>query len=164
MEQKNNPIIHDFYLTQEAGFVPADQNKMKPAMLMDAVTFDGPDPDEMKYLLLIKAIEPSNIDDYGYEWFVKSGRQATYDFLKELLTSCIVDVDESFIMAESSTIKSAISIYKFMRNMKDGGKVIENTSFDPDEYRLGEYDTEETGSILDHINEDHGILYKYRYE
>lgn len=165
MEQKNNPIMTDnFYLNKQDGFVPVDESKnMRPAVLIDAISFDGQDPDDIRYLLLIRVLEPASPDEDCYEWFIKTGRQTTYDFLKELILSCVVDIDESFIMGETSTIKTSISIYKFMKSVKDNEKIIDNTSFDVDEYRLGNYEGEETGSLLDCI-EDHGILFKYRLE
>ncbi len=132
------------------------KNNMVPLVSMDLVGFDGKDPDKAKYMLLLR-ITVDDEDD-SYDWLVMTGRQATYDYIKELIQNVAVDIDKSFIMSETSTLESAYTIYRFMRAMIDDEMVIENTSFNPDDYRFG--DDDEIVSLVDSL-EEHGVSFKY---
>lgn len=142
--------------TDKAEELPKRKAGMIPLVSMDLVDFSGKDPDKAKYMLLLRI----NVDDQddSYDWLVMTGRQATYDYIKELIQNVAVDIDKSFIMSETSTLESAYTIYRFMRVMIDEEAVIENTSFNPDDYRFG--DDDDVVSLVDSL-EEHGVSFKY---
>lgn len=106
--------------------------------LVRGVSYD-PEP-EKTYLILLEGIEPV----YGYDdvakpfrdWQMKEGRQAAYDYIKDMVQSeyVIINVHKSRIIVSSVKITDGISIYKFMKSMKENDKVIDYTSFDIEDY------------------------------
>ncbi len=126
-------------------------------MMNSVIEFMGEDPSEKPYLILLNIYAPSsneNIDN-SKEWCIKIGRQNTYNFLKNLIQSEIIDPISSFIIAaelkdiESNTKlhlnSDAVSVFQFMKVMFEKGKVLN----DPDEFCIDDYVQEEIVSILD---------------
>lgn len=93
---------------------------------------------EKEYLILIDGEE---IDNYGSrfrDWEVVVGRQKAYDYIKNMLENGYVsiNVDTSKIIVNSEKVKvlNGLTIYEFMKAMKDEEKVIDYSSFDIEDY------------------------------
>lgn len=97
---------------------------------------------EKTYLILIDGAETDNEEVRYRDWEIKLGRQAAYDYIKDLLESryATIDVIESKIIVSSENVKvtDGVSIYVFMKEMKDKDKVIDYSSFDIEEYLIGD--------------------------
>ena len=116
--------------------------------LVRGVSYDS-EP-EKTYLILLDGYEPV----YGHEdvakpfrdWQMKEGRQAAYDFIKDMLENQYVNIDvhESRIIVSSEKVKvtDGISIYEFMKAMKEQNKVIDYTSFDIEDFNNGDVEGE----------------------
>lgn len=98
---------------------------------------------EKKYLVLIEATDIESEEQYQ-EWRFIEGRQNAYDYIKRRIENhyLSVDVHKSLIIVDSVKINEGISIYSFMKVMKESEKVIDYTSFDIEDYN--DYDPEET--------------------
>lgn len=111
--------------------------------LVRGVVYDT-EPDKT-YLVLI-----DGEDEEGKkfrDWEILIGRQKAYDYIKDMLLSdyANIDVHTSRIIVSSDKVKvtDGVSIYKFMKGMKDGDKVIDYSSFDIEDYNTGDEDIEE---------------------
>lgn len=97
---------------------------------------------EKTYLILIDAWDISEGGDRIRDWEIVEGRQAAYDYIKNMIESeyLSVDVMESKIIVSSDKVKvtDGVSIYKFMKSMKENDKVIDYTSFDIEDYVDGD--------------------------
>lgn len=100
---------------------------------------------DILYLLILSS--ESRYDDYEstHTWEFVTGRQEVYDFIINMLRSeedsdTIVDIDNSFIYADNPAVEHGIrisnkvSIYQFMKNMVQLGKVKIDETFDIEEY------------------------------
>jgi hypothetical protein len=105
--------------------------------LIRGVTYD-PEETEKTYLILIDGEEVDNEGKRFRDWEIITGRQAAYDWIKNMLENnyVMIDVDKSKIIVSSEKVKvtDGISIYDFMKAMKQQDKVIDYTSFDIDDY------------------------------
>lgn len=87
-----------------------------------------------------------------FEFFTGTS-QELYDKLKEEIIDSKddsvrqkLDIMDSIIMVDSSKItlsvvmskKKPCSVYKIMRNLKEQGKIVDDTSFDIEDYRYGD--------------------------
>ena len=101
--------------------------------------------EEKTYLILMDGIENDSNETRFRDWEIVVGRQSAYDYIKNLLESeyVLINIFESKIIVNSEKVKvtDGISVYKFMKMMKEQDKVIDYTSFDIDEY-IGEADVE----------------------
>lgn len=113
--------------------------------VIPAVSFEGENPDEKVYLLLLSIYDTNSTrDDIIRHWEIKVGRQATYDALKELVKYEAIDPNTSFIIGGSSinadiiinckteardNIKfndvSPITVFRFLKAMKENHKVLD---------------------------------------
>ena len=105
--------------------------------LVPGVTYD--DENEKTYLILIEGQGADNYGELIRDWDFKVGRQEAYDYIKNYLESdyVLVDVINSKIIVDTLTIKESVSIFKFMKSMKENNKVVDETSFDITEYLPG---------------------------
>jgi len=123
-----------------------ENEKGKMAVMMPAVTFDE-DPDEKVYLVLLKIYVEDNFDDNLKDWQIKTGRQTTYDYLKDLVKHEIIDPNESFVIAGTSEFEEVISkdnitfeskpitVFRFLKVMYDNHKVLDSDEdFDINEF------------------------------
>lgn len=117
--------------------------------------------DDKKYLVLLTVYPETddNLSEFTRDWSIKTGRQNTYDFLKEMVKAEIVDPISSFIIAGSvekiSLIENfkpdsnPISVYRFMKVMYDNHKIIDDEEdFSIDDYLPSDYNNGDK-SILD---------------
>lgn len=109
--------------------------------MSETTTTETKQNNEKKYLVLIEARRGEREIDEIRDWMICSSRQETYDYIKETLIALTdegieVDVDESSIVLviTEDDISSAATIREYMQYMKDTGKVIDETSFDIEEY------------------------------
>ena len=104
--------------------------------LVRGVSYDT-EPEKI-YLILIDGEEVDNESTRFRDWETVEGRQAAYDYIKNMLQSeyVLIDVHTSKIIVSSEKVKvtDGISIYEFMKNMKENDKVIDYTSFDIEDY------------------------------
>lgn len=107
--------------------------------LLRGVSYDT-EPEKL-YLILIEGSENDNEGKDFRDWEIVEGRQAAYDYIKNYLESDFVSIDvyKSKIIVSSEKVKvtDGITIYEFMKVMKEKEKVIDYSSFDIDEY-IGE--------------------------
>lgn len=107
--------------------------------LVRGVTYDT-EP-EKTYLILMDGLERGEGSEGETlrpirDWEIKVGRQQAYDYIKNMLESEYAEFNiyKSKIIVDSITFKDGVSIYEFMKNMKEGDKVIDYTSFDIEDY------------------------------
>lgn len=94
-------------------------------------------PNERQYLVLLSGDykDNDNQEYRDFEWIV--GRQRLYDYLRDLILSeddVIIDIHKSLIISETVTINDYVSVYEFMRAVKN--IVIDETGFDIEEYNI----------------------------
>ena len=106
--------------------------------------------DLYKYLILLEG-EYKDRDGENYKSFeMIQGRQAAYDFIKEILENMtdsdyeyILDVSKSKIISEPPvitedtpriTLSNMLSVYSFMKIMRQQNKIKDDTSFDIEDY------------------------------
>lgn len=107
------------------------------------------DPDLKKYLLLLTVYPDSTKDtDEPYrDWSIKTGRQNTYDYLKEMIRAEIIDPNLSFVIVGKSTDNLAkenfmptsnpVTVFRFMKVMLESHKVLDDrVDFCIDDYAL----------------------------
>ena len=128
--------------------------------LTNAIYFEGDNPDEKRYLLLL-TLYPDSTDDISdsyRDWSIKIGRQATYDYLKHMIKEELIDPNLSFIIAgkaiEDNSSKdkfipesSPITVFRFMKVMLVSNKVLD----DRENFCIDEYASDTNGdpSILE---------------
>lgn len=115
--------------------------------------------DLYKYLILLEG-EYKDRDGENYKSFeMIQGRQAAYDFIKEILENMtdsdyeyILDVSKSKIISEPPvitedtpriTLSNMLSVYSFMKIMRQQNKIKDDTSFDIEDYFDGYIENEE---------------------
>jgi hypothetical protein len=123
-----------------------DEEGMDLGMVIPAITFENnQNPDEKVYLVLLTIYDTeSNTGDVLRQWEIKVGRQATYDYLKELVKYESIDPNTSFIiggdMITNQTITdkgqeektnvsfhevSPITVFRFLKAMRDSKKILD---------------------------------------
>ena len=78
-----------------------------------------------------------NTDDVLREWNIKVGRQATYDYLKELVKNEVIDPNTSFIIAgdllntdiNRNNVKfediTPATVFRFLKVMRENKKILD---------------------------------------
>lgn len=123
-----------------------EEEKAKLGAVIPAISFGGgADPDEKVYLVLLSIYDTeSENTDMLRQWEIKIGRQATYDYLKELVKYEAVDPNSSFIIGgdmienritsengteDKNNVKfndvSPITILRFLKAMRESNKVLD---------------------------------------
>lgn len=97
---------------------------------------------EKTYLILLDGVDNDNTANPFRDWQMKEGRQAAYDYIKEMVENQYVNINvhtsRIIVSSEKVKITDSISIYKFMKTMKENDKVIDYSSFDIEDYSEGE--------------------------
>ena len=100
--------------------------------------------DKKTYLVLLEGEIPTNEGENYKTYEFILGRQATYDYIKDIIQSqdIIFDAMKSKVIVDSEKVNigKALSVYNFMRIMKENNKVVDESSFDIEDYY---YDIEE---------------------
>ena len=124
---------------------------------VQAVSF-GEDPDEKTYLVLLYIYPNDELNEFQEplkEWSIKTGRQDTYDFLKDLVKFEAIDPNKSFIMVADKITEPSnnkenvifndskpITVFRFLKAMREGNMVLDGD----EEFDVNEFDLEkETG-------------------
>ena len=91
---------------------------------------------EKTYLILIDGYEADDSETPFRDWQIVEGRQNAYDYIKNMLENEYVNIDinTSKVIVDTVLFKESISVYKFMKLMKDSEKVIDYTDFDIEDY------------------------------
>lgn len=114
--------------------------------------------DLYKYLILLEG-EYKYKDGENYKSFeFITGRQATYDYIKDILMNMhdsdyeyMLDISKSRIISEPPvvtkdtpriTLSNMLTVYSFMKIMREKAKVTDDSSFDIEDY-FDEYISEE---------------------
>ena len=92
------------------------------------------DPEEKQYLICIASIPGSEYED---EWTIVTGRRAAYEKIVESIE--YIDLENSFILVETCTLKDRKSIYTFMKYMEN----FYNEGFDIEDYVRGDWSEQE---------------------
>lgn len=94
---------------------------------------------EKTYLILLDGQEKDDNTKFR-DWEFIEGRQKAYDYIKNMIESEYLNIDvlESKIIVDSIKITDGISIYEFMKTMKEKDKIIDYTSFDIEDYYVSE--------------------------
>lgn len=115
------------------------------AMVKPFITKDTPNPKKLYLVLKYYSSREDNVEDYRSFEFYKGTSQDLYDHLKtDILTHDELDVMRSRVLVDSPTvtISRKCTIYMFMRDMRNSGRIIDDTSFDIEEYHYDENDVE----------------------
>lgn len=105
--------------------------------------------DNNKYLILIEGEYVDNEGERYRTYEFKTGRQNAYDYIKDVLMSeeesgIRVNAMTSKILVEPAVItentprvslSNMFNIYRFMKEMLESGKVVDETDFDIDSYK-----------------------------
>ena len=111
-----------------------EENNGKLVGAMPVFISEGPDPTTKVYLILLFGYD-SEDDGYEYrDWEVIIGRQETYNRLKNLIESDAIDPLKSFVLSGNTEPEKAITVYRFMKHCIDNDRVVDNSSFDINEY------------------------------
>lgn len=103
----------------------------------------GADPNEKIYLILYQCIDINEeVPEENRYWEIKQGRQATYEYLRDLVIAEAIDPNNSYILAETVTMQDMGTVIGFLEAMRDDNLVVEDTDFDPYDYDI-EYDDSE---------------------
>ena len=137
-------------------------NEENGVNMTPAVEFDD-NPDDKVYLVLLSYYNTHDeSSDYEQSWGIKIGRQATYEFLKELVRNESIDPNMSFIIAaqrESSdeynggdnvifVDSKPVTVFRFLKVMYETRRVLDNgIDFDINEYNVDDMNGDIT--ILD---------------
>lgn len=114
--------------------------------------------DLYKYLILLEG-EYKYKDGENYKSFeFITGRQAAYDYIKDILMNMhdsdyeyMLDISKSRIISEPPvvtkdtpriTLSNMLTVYSFMKIMREKGKITDDSSFDIEDY-FDEYISEE---------------------
>lgn len=116
--------------------------------------------DLYKYLILLEG-EYKDGDGENYRSFeFITGRQAAYDYIKEILENMhddsdfeyLLDVSKSKIISEPPvitpdtpriTLSNMLTVYSFMKIMREKGKVVDDSSFDIESFFDGYMEEDE---------------------
>lgn len=92
------------------------------------------------YLVLFEASRGDRETDIIRDWMICEGRQETYDYIKESLLAFAnegvqVDIDnKSIVLVNHGDINNAATVREFMQYMRETNKIIDETSFDIEEF------------------------------
>ena len=130
--------------------------------VIPAITFEEEDPDKKAYLVLLSIYDTSEDakDDIIRQWEIKIGRQATYDYLKELVKYEAIDPNTSFIIGgsvinsdvvsdnvtnEKNNIHfndvSPITVFRFLKVMRENKKILDGD----DMFNVNDFDINNVG-------------------
>ena len=134
-DENGNIVTNDSQMNETIRSVEEELG-MKLAVAVPAIGIID-DPDSKLYLLLLEVLDSEDGEEIR-DWAVKMGRQDTYDYLKNLVISEAIDPHKSFIIAGDVKFDEAITVYKFLKSMREKELVLDGSDFEIDEYGLGE--------------------------
>ena len=113
--------------------------------VIPAITFEEEDPDKKAYLVLLSIYDTSEDakDDIIRQWEIKIGRQATYDYIKELVKYEAIDPDN--VTNEKNNIHfndvSPITVFRFLKVMRENKKILDGD----DMFNVNDFDINNVG-------------------
>lgn len=107
-------------------FIRTDKN------LSDSI--NSSDPESIEYVILYTDIGYSE-EDEPYRWVKIQGRTNAYNNIKD--NASMIDIDNSFIIAESVTLHDALSVREFCSYLKNAE--VTDDDFDISDYAGSDY-------------------------
>lgn len=96
--------------------------------------------EERQYLICYKAKKDADITD---GWDIVIGRTNAYEYIKDIIDD--IDLEYSFILVETLSLKDRKSIYAFMKHVSS----LIYDQFDIDDYIKGDWDENDFKEIND---------------
>ena len=93
------------------------------------------DPELIEYVILYTDIGYES-EDEPFRWVKVQGRNNAYQSIKDNAT--MINVDAAFILADSVTLRDALSIREFCEYLRNAG-VIDSEEFDINDYAGNDY-------------------------
>ena len=117
-------------------------------MAREAIIFiEAENPDKKVYLVLQEnMLNDDSNEEPTRDWRIVIGRQALYNLLKGYLEYSdttpedIMNPVYSFVVEINMPITKAVNVCKFMKMMKEEGKVVDNSDFNIADYYYEEDD------------------------
>ena len=109
-------------------FIRTDKN------LSDSI--GSSDPESIEYVILYSDIGYDSDDFEPYRWVKIVGRSSAYRSIKD--NASLINVDESFIIADSVSLKEALSVREFCEYLKNAN-VLDDDDFDINNYAGTDY-------------------------
>ena len=94
------------------------------------------DPELIEYVILFTDIGYES-EDEPFRWIKVQGRSHAYQSIKDNAT--MINVDQSFILAETVALKDALSIREFCEYLKNANVIDEDDDFDINDYAGTDY-------------------------
>lgn len=133
-DENGNIITNDSQMNETIRSVEEEMG-MKLAVAVPAIGIIE-DPESKVYLLLLEVTDSEN-DEEVRDWSVFVGRQETYDYLVNLVVNEAIDPNHSFIIAGDVKFEEAITVYRFLKSMRDNELVLDGSDFSIEEYAIG---------------------------
>lgn len=92
-----------------------------------------PDPEERQYIILYTY---SDQDGDQHLWEAMSGRNTTYEWIRDNIDELGFNPDDSFVLVETVPYKDALSVTQFVEYIKNSGFVESDDEFDIQNYRF----------------------------
>lgn len=143
----DKPFVYDDNYAKLMEAIQMEQRALEAGETIKPFTIEPDDSGETKLYLLLLYIDDGNNSEPIQEFIFITGRQKAYDTLKTYVENDIayVDVMKSRVLVDSPnvSISHKLSVYMFMKNMRESGKIIDDTSFDIEEYWYEEMEDNE---------------------
>lgn len=94
------------------------------------------DPELIEYVILFTDIGYES-EDEPFRWIKIQGRSRAYQSIKDNAT--MINIDQSFIIAETVALKDALSIREFCEYLKNAEVIDPNDDFDINDYAGTDY-------------------------
>jgi len=94
------------------------------------------DPELIEYVILFTDIGYES-EDEPFRWIKVQGRSKAYQCIKD--NSTMINVDESFIIAETVALKDALSVREFCEYLKNAEVIDADDDFDINDYAGTDY-------------------------
>lgn len=94
-------------------------------------------PEEKEYIILYADLGFEDADEgFPLRWEACTGRTMTYENIKANIE--VIDPDKSIVLAETVTLKDALTVREFMNYLKNSSLIVDD-SFDINDYSGDEY-------------------------
>jgi hypothetical protein len=112
----------------------SNYREIQPGMVNPITLINKDDDAETKqYLVLYYATDEDDNDVKSFE--ICTGRTETFNFIKNMIES--INIHDSLVLSENNTLKNIISVYEFMKYLRDNDLIYDKT-FDIEEYNIGD--------------------------
>ncbi len=113
----NNPVPDAFFFVDDKG------DKIEQVK----------DPEERNYLIIFVGVDTDTDNEFrGWDYYL--GRTKVRDALKSLVENENIDIHNSKVFSEKSTIMDALSVYDFFKKMEG----LYDDGFDIEDFNVGD--------------------------